>query len=308
MAVNIGARKSSMPRVVSSYPSWNWTPGCSSPVPYPVTYELSISQNVSPNVRYNGNYAFIMDSHSSKVEGDKAGKNGGVMSGTVSAEAEPIEHSDSVKVNSRQAVRCGDRFYMNHKNTQGVLVCSAPPVKGMISDKGKIVTAKQNDTIPKEKKDSVNHAVKNLKSKLNEKSKALKKWDDKIKKSTKKWFGKADKATQQTLIKRIEKIQSKLDTYTVDNFKLANSQNKKLYAYVYPTDDTQIYLGKAFFKASPTGIDSQMGTVAHEMSHFNTIAGTQDHVYGVINAQKLAIKNPAMALDNADNFEYFIEE
>ena len=94
----------------------------------------------------------------------------------------------------------------------------------------------------------------------------------------------------------------------MDNFKLANSQNEKLYAYVYPTDDKQIYLGKVFFKASPTGIDSQMGTVAHEMSHFNSIAGTQDHVYGVINAQKLAIKNPAMALDNADNFEYFIEE
>ena len=43
------------------------------------------------------------------------------------------------------------------------------------------------------------------------------------------------------------------------------------------------------------------------MSHFNAVAGTDDHVYGQSSARSLAISNPADALDNADNHEYFAE-
>lgn len=142
MADNIGARQASFPRVICSSPSWNWTPGCSSPVPYPVTYNLSQSANISGDVRFNSDWAFMMQSHSSGVSGDGAGSRGGVSSGTTSAEAEPIEHSQSVNINCRKAVRCGDRFYMNHKNTQGTLVCAPPPQKGNITDTGKISGAK----------------------------------------------------------------------------------------------------------------------------------------------------------------------
>ncbi len=148
MAINLGARKSNLPKVISSYPSWNWTPGCSSPVPYPVTYELNQSENVSENVYYNGHNAFMMQSDSSHVTGDAAGKNGGVISGTVSDKAEPIEHSDSVHVNKKEAVRCGDLFYMNAKNTQGTLVCVPPPPKGAITDSGKAAQAQVAPEIP----------------------------------------------------------------------------------------------------------------------------------------------------------------
>jgi len=148
MAKNIGARASSLPKVISNYPSWNWTPGCSSPVPYPVTYDLDQSENVSSDVYYNGSPAFMMQSDSSHVTGDEAGKNGGVLSGTVSDKAEPIEHSSSVRVNKRQAVRCGDLFYMNSKNTQGTLVCTPPPPKGAITDTGKIPDAPAAPELP----------------------------------------------------------------------------------------------------------------------------------------------------------------
>jgi len=148
MAVNLGARRSSLPVIISNYPSWNWTPGCSSPVPYPVTFKLNESENVSKNVFYNGKNAFIMKSDSSRVTGDEAGKNGGVISGTTSKEAEPIEHSDSVLINKKEAVRCGDLFYMNHKNTQGTLVCAPPPAKGVISDSGKAVEIEPAMEIP----------------------------------------------------------------------------------------------------------------------------------------------------------------
>ena len=43
------------------------------------------------------------------------------------------------------------------------------------------------------------------------------------------------------------------------------------------------------------------------MSHFNVVAGTDDHAYGQPNARSLAVSNPDLALDNADNHEYFAE-
>ena len=45
----------------------------------------------------------------------------------------------------------------------------------------------------------------------------------------------------------------------------------------------------------------------HEQSHFTVNGGTDDHVYGQSGAKALAISNPANAVDNADNHEYFAE-
>ena len=55
------------------------------------------------------------------------------------------------------------------------------------------------------------------------------------------------------------------------------------------------------------GTDSKAGTLVHEMSHFDIVAGTEDHVYGQAGAKSLAISDPARAVDNADSHEYFAE-
>ena len=82
-----------------------------------------------------------------------------------------------------------------------------------------------------------------------------------------------------------------------------------VYAFVYPSDSTHaITLCGAFWQAPDTGTDSQMGTVVHEASHFNDIAATDDWVYGQAGARSLASTNPARAVDNADNHEYFCEQ
>jgi len=44
------------------------------------------------------------------------------------------------------------------------------------------------------------------------------------------------------------------------------------------------------------------------MSHFNTVAGTNDYVYGQAGAMNLALTNPDHAIANADNHEYFAED
>ena len=83
--------------------------------------------------------------------------------------------------------------------------------------------------------------------------------------------------------------------------------NQSYYAYVYPTRPYEIFVCRAFWNAPLTGTDSKAGTLIHEMSHFNAVAATDDVVYGQAGARNLAATNPAAALDNADNHEYFAE-
>lgn len=83
--------------------------------------------------------------------------------------------------------------------------------------------------------------------------------------------------------------------------------NDSYYAYVYPSQPYKIYVCNAFWSAPTTGTDSKAGTLVHEMSHFNVVAGTDDWAYGQSGAKSLATSNPTKALDNADNHEYFAE-
>ncbi|KAF8609973.1 peptidyl-Lys metalloendopeptidase [Ceratobasidium sp. AG-I] len=79
------------------------------------------------------------------------------------------------------------------------------------------------------------------------------------------------------------------------------------YAYVYPDSPGYVYLCGAFWSAPNTGTDSRAGTIVHEQSHFTVNGGTEDYVYGQTSAKSLASSNPAEAVFNADNHEYFAE-
>jgi peptidyl-Lys metalloendopeptidase len=79
------------------------------------------------------------------------------------------------------------------------------------------------------------------------------------------------------------------------------------YAYVYPNQPYNIYLCKVFWQAPLSGTDSKAGTLIHEMSHFDVVAGTDDVVYGQAGARDLADSDPDLAITNADSHEYFAE-
>jgi peptidyl-Lys metalloendopeptidase len=79
------------------------------------------------------------------------------------------------------------------------------------------------------------------------------------------------------------------------------------YAYVYPNQPYNIYLCKVFWQAPLSGTDSKAGTLIHEMSHFDVVAGTDDVVYGQAGARDLADDDPDAAITNADSHEYFAE-
>jgi peptidyl-Lys metalloendopeptidase len=83
-----------------------------------------------------------------------------------------------------------------------------------------------------------------------------------------------------------------------------------VFAFVYPSDpDHTIYVCDSYWSASVTiDYDSKPGTLIHEMSHFNDVAGTDDHQYGVSGNEALAISDPCLSVNNADSHEYFIEQ
>lgn len=118
------------------------------------------------------------------------------------------------------------------------------------------------------------------------------------------WFGAYTSSRFNTVSSHFTSLSNAWDTAGV-TFDCKCKQN--YYAYVYPTKPYTIYLCKVFWQAPLTGTDSQAGTLIHEMSHFNVVAGTDDYVYGQAGARNLAITDPDKAVMNADNHEYFAE-
>ncbi|MES2098937.1 MAG: M35 family metallo-endopeptidase [Pseudomonadota bacterium] len=119
------------------------------------------------------------------------------------------------------------------------------------------------------------------------------------------WFGAYSSAGWNTAKSHFVAVQSAFTTQAL----VLDCKCKKpsVYAYVYPTQPYKIYVCGAFWNAPMTGTDSKGGTLIHEMSHFNVVAGTDDWAYGQTAAKALAISDPAKALDNADSHEYFAE-
>lgn len=120
------------------------------------------------------------------------------------------------------------------------------------------------------------------------------------------WFGAYTSTRWNTAKNHFNNIDTAMDQ-SGGQIKINCGCNQSYYAYVYPTRPYEIFVCRAFWNAPTTGTDSKAGTLIHEMSHFNVVAGTDDHVYGQSGAKSLAISNPDNALDNADNHEYFAE-
>lgn len=119
-----------------------------------------------------------------------------------------------------------------------------------------------------------------------------------------KWFG-TNNATRVATVK--SHFAAIKDAFANKPVTVDCGCKQNYYAYVYPTQPYKIYVCKAFWSAPMTGTDSKGGTLVHEMSHFNVVAGTDDHVYGQSGAASLAISNPDLAVQNADSHEYFGE-
>ena len=118
------------------------------------------------------------------------------------------------------------------------------------------------------------------------------------------WFGALDAGRQGTVTKNFTAIKDAFENKPV---KIDCGCDEDYFAYVYPAQPYTIYVCKAFWTAALTGTDSMGGTLLHELSHFDIVAGTDDHVYGQSGAAEMARTSPERAINNADSHEYFGE-
>jgi peptidyl-Lys metalloendopeptidase len=118
------------------------------------------------------------------------------------------------------------------------------------------------------------------------------------------WFGAQDAGRAATVNSNFTAIR---DAFETKPLKIDCGCNENYFAYVYPAQPYTIYVCKAFWTAPLTGTDSRGGTLLHELSHFDVVAATDDHVYGQQGAAELARTDPARAVRNADSHEYFGE-
>ncbi|MEA2559749.1 MAG: peptidyl-Lys metalloendopeptidase [Acidobacteriota bacterium] len=123
----------------------------------------------------------------------------------------------------------------------------------------------------------------------------------------KEWFGAHTTARYAKVEDNFSKIFGALSKETITYDCDCDPEHKPDYAYVFPSKPFDIHLCNAFWRAPLEGTDSRSGTIVHETSHFNVVAGTDDHEYSQPACRTLAKNNPTVATDNADSHEYFTE-
>ncbi len=121
------------------------------------------------------------------------------------------------------------------------------------------------------------------------------------------WFGTGANVNQ---VLRIYRYLHKRLRHDADPIEMVCDRNEPLYGWTMIEIDGNAWIGfgNSFFETNlKGGFDTRMGTVIHEVSHMERGVASDDIVYGVNDALALARDDPALAMRNADNIEYFVE-
>lgn len=118
------------------------------------------------------------------------------------------------------------------------------------------------------------------------------------------WFGALDAARGAKVTSNFTAIKDAFENKPV---RIDCDCDEPYFAYVYPARPYTVWVCRAFWAAAVTGTDSRGGTLLHELSHFDVVAATDDHVYGQAGAAELARSAPERAINNADSHGYFGE-
>ncbi|OLY91818.1 Lysine-specific metallo-endopeptidase [Cnuella takakiae] len=119
------------------------------------------------------------------------------------------------------------------------------------------------------------------------------------------WFGEYTAARAGIVKDNYAKIKQRMETVEFTYDLTGSECTDDTFAYTTIGGST-IWLCGLFWAAPPTGFDSKAGTVVHEHSHAS--ARTEDLIYRQDPCKELARTNPAKAIKNADNHEYFTED
>lgn len=136
------------------------------------------------------------------------------------------------------------------------------------------------------------------------------------------WFGRWDRSRAADVRRSLAAIKGVLDE-TVLTVHCArpfeNGCAGTVYANVNPDNPFHINLCNSMFFGLPqlsgdkraagfNMVGTMAGTLVHELSHFNAVAGTDDHIYTRGRSMQLAADTPGLAVRNADSYQYFVED
>ncbi len=123
------------------------------------------------------------------------------------------------------------------------------------------------------------------------------------------WFGVRTEGERvaEELQHMAERLDSDAEAIVVE----CDYSDQYTFAWTYMAMDGVGYLGfgRPFFDAALVGgFDSGMGTIIHELAHMVPEVAADDHSYSIPEMEGYARDNPKIALDNAQSYEYLVEE
>ena len=123
------------------------------------------------------------------------------------------------------------------------------------------------------------------------------------------WFG--VRTDGELVAEHLEHIAERLDSDAEAIVVECDASDQHTFAWTYMAMDGVGYLGfgRPFFDAALVGgFDSGMGTIIHELAHMVPEVAADDHSYAIPEMEAYARDNPKIALDNAQSYEYLVEE
>jgi len=118
------------------------------------------------------------------------------------------------------------------------------------------------------------------------------------------WFGTFSSSNHNFVTNCFYNVYQRLYNSEFNGYCNPAGCGSNVYGYVYPTDTTYTVYMCGLFWSIP---GERVNTIVHEMSHFRTLAGTNDYAYGRNACLNLARSNPNQASRNADNICFFSE-
>ena len=135
------------------------------------------------------------------------------------------------------------------------------------------------------------------------------------------WFGKYSPSNGEQVRANLKNIARAIRSGTVTGqcddvgFDACESST---YAFVYVDEPYLIHLCPNFFR-QPTMAQlrpgthrsdngTRAGTIIHEISHFTTVARTEDECYSRSECGTMAEQDARRAVQNADSYQYFVED
>ncbi len=135
------------------------------------------------------------------------------------------------------------------------------------------------------------------------------------------WFGKFSPSTGEVVRRNLKSVVAAIRTGQVKTecvnvgYGLCDADT---YAFVDPDVPYEVKLCPRFFvmdtmkdlndASAAEGNGTRAGTIIHEITHFTTVAGTDDICYSREVCTDMAFESPQDALMNADSYQYFVED